>query len=645
MHEVTVTVFVCRSGLLLKGWADLGVTLKVVPCEVFFEQAALVVKDDMMRMNLSHLQQMELFAKKAYRGLHTKELYISNANVRHDRACNKEDADFGLCPPRPIDNLPSMMFSKQRENYICDLNKSLFTGVGYMLATKFFDPQSLAAKVDVDFCIENAIRQSGGLTDLGEFGPMAVEGWKLFFKSLNEMTARSQKQPKPTFTGRAMACRVCTVHFMNLLYLTDQEKRHPEIKDIIIEKPIFIVGLNRAATTLLHLLMSRDYTRFRTPILAEMLFPCGARGDYRPVGLEHNDELTWGQDPRLDDAAKLCYLQMACLGPAFQAMHHRSASNCEEDMVPFEIAGRTWGMCSGFGSDEIADWLLADNCHQMNKAYPLHKRFFQHLEFQRPGKRWVFKMPWHLFCLDELLKTYPDCEIIVVHRNPLPALQSYLNLEHTVQGAFMTEVNKKALGQRLLKTTVKCLDNLVAVQERLAKEFSVAHPQLEAPLSFFVNVYFDDLISNPVCHLNSIYERMGIPSSSAGTQKLMWELCKELDKLRKSLPVTADSPASSLRQDLAAYGLDAEEIKPHFAQYMQQYFGPDARQKRIVEYAVVRSFRTSARDVRRYYASNGTIKMKSPSRKWTRLESTKTSMELFWSYTRSRFVSTPRRKH
>ena len=45
-------------------------------------------------------------------------------------------------------------------------------------------------------------------------------------------------------------------------YLAGDRARYPEMAEIAITRPVFIVGINRTGTTLLHRLMARD-TRFR----------------------------------------------------------------------------------------------------------------------------------------------------------------------------------------------------------------------------------------------------------------------------------------------------------------------------------------------------------------------------------------------
>lgn len=90
-------------------------------------------------------------------------------------------------------------------------------------------------------------------------------------------------------------------------------------------------------------------------------------------------------------------------------------STSDEDGIPFEICGRSLSSLAKFGLSDYDDWLLRNNSEEYRKGYDLHKRLFQHLQYQRPGKRYVFRMQWHILMLDTILKVYPDAEIVVLH--------------------------------------------------------------------------------------------------------------------------------------------------------------------------------------------------------------------------------------
>ena len=48
----------------------------------------------------------------------------------------------------------------------------------------------------------------------------------------------------------------------NRLRITDVLTRHPEIQEVVIDRPVFIIGIARSGTTILYEMLARD-PRFR----------------------------------------------------------------------------------------------------------------------------------------------------------------------------------------------------------------------------------------------------------------------------------------------------------------------------------------------------------------------------------------------
>ena len=70
------------------------------------------------------------------------------------------------------------------------------------------------------------------------------------------------------FASREYLVRLLT----NLLYLERDRQQNPEIEKETISAPIFMVGLPRTGTTLLHELLAQD-PEHRTPLTWEVMFP------------------------------------------------------------------------------------------------------------------------------------------------------------------------------------------------------------------------------------------------------------------------------------------------------------------------------------------------------------------------------------
>ena len=107
----------------------------------------------------------------------------------------------------------------------------------------------------------------------------------------------------------------------NRLLLTTSLKRHPEILDIPIERPIVIAGLPRTGTTHLHNLLAADPAPALAALLGEP--PAGAVAG-RSSGI--------GDPTRASHAAtQVCRLGEAMM-PLFKRMHEMTVDHVHEEI-------------------------------------------------------------------------------------------------------------------------------------------------------------------------------------------------------------------------------------------------------------------------------------------------------------------------
>ena len=78
----------------------------------------------------------------------------------------------------------------------------------------------------------------------------------------------------------------------NRLRLQEDRRRHPQIADQIIRRPLFITGLPRTGSTLLHALLAQDVS-CRAPQTWEVMHPSPPPESY-----------SYNHDPRIDITAE-----------------------------------------------------------------------------------------------------------------------------------------------------------------------------------------------------------------------------------------------------------------------------------------------------------------------------------------------------
>jgi hypothetical protein len=238
--------------------------------------------------------------------------------------------------------------------------------------------------------IELAKRQTG----LSDFG-----GGE-FFEPLSRLLESCQREAKLNAVGK-LALRSDIIRTLSNRLLIERERRLiPEIGNQKIRQPLFIVGLPRSGTTLLHMLLASD-PEHRAPLSWEVMFPCPASDENKTERIRRT---------RRNLAA------LHWLAPTFGRVHATGA------MMPQECVSL---MSPSFLSDQFdtmykvpsyRNWFLKQDLRQ---AYAFHHRFLQHLQQRKPAGRWVLKAPAHLFALPALLTRYPDARFIQAHREPM----------------------------------------------------------------------------------------------------------------------------------------------------------------------------------------------------------------------------------
>jgi Sulfotransferase family len=200
----------------------------------------------------------------------------------------------------------------------------------------------------------------------------------------------------------------------NRLLIRDLLKRHPDIEDVEIRRPIIVVGLPRSGTTHLVNLIAADQ-RLRSMPLWEGQEP--VRDPHEPPGAD-------GVDPRYARSAR-AWAAMQQTAPLVAAMHPMSPDHIHEEielqLPDFASYNQEWVV----RAPRWRDHYLA---HDQTPHYAYMKTVLQILQWTRPRERWVLKSPQHLEQLGPLLATFPDATLVVTHRDPVSVIQSAITM-------------------------------------------------------------------------------------------------------------------------------------------------------------------------------------------------------------------------
>jgi hypothetical protein len=160
----------------------------------------------------------------------------------------------------------------------------------------------------------------------------------------------------------------------------------------------------------------------------------------------------------------------------------------------------------------------------------------------------VLKNPSHLYALDALMAAYPDALVVQTHRSPRTAVASACSLSaHATRGWSEVFVGER-IGRDQLDLLVRGVDRFAAQRRR----YDPAQ---------FVDVYYDDFVTDPVGTAEEVYAAFGLPFSEV-SRTAVQELHRES---------TAGPRAPAHRYTLGDFGLSVSEVDEGFAGYVEAH--------------------------------------------------------------------------
>jgi hypothetical protein len=384
--------------------------------------------------------------------------------------------------------------------------------------------ESKRTELTVNAVCEAAVARTG-LEDFGRND---------FRERLGAQLSEMDADPERTGLGRMLWFDDCARNAANRLLIHDLLKRHPEILDIRIEKPLVVVGLPRSGTTHLVNLLAAD-TRFRSLPLWE---------SYEPVPNPKEPAEVSGVDPRWS-RCRQAWEAMKTGAPLIAAMHPMEPEHVHEEnelMAPdFSNYNLEWVA----RAPAWRDYYLA---HDQTPHYAYMKTVLQVLQWYRPRQRWVLKSPQHLEQLGPLMKTFPDATVVVTHRDPVAVVQSTITM--------------LAYGARTYYRTTKPRWYRDYWTDRIGRLLdSSLRDRSLLPSKCTVDVLFHEYMADEMGTLERVYDCAGI--------ELTGQARKEIEAYRAGHPRGKEGRVVyDLRRDFAT---TPDEIRSRFGAYLDRF--------------------------------------------------------------------------
>jgi hypothetical protein len=339
-----------------------------------------------------------------------------------------------------------------------------------------------AAVVPLD--AESLLDWSRRNTSLADFGD---DDWREPFEVL---LRGLETEAELHLMGRIAARAEILRWLENRLRITDVLTRHPEIHDVVIDRPVFIIGIARSGTTILYEMLARD-PRFRVLLGWEAVFPCPPP-----------EAATYEVDPRIEQAEH--WLQhINRVVPEHEAMHDvgaRVPMECGEIMVNSFISGQ---IAAFYQSPSYAQWLAE---HSWAPAYAYHQTILKILQWKNPREHWLLKAPNHLARIPELLSVYPDARLIQTHRDPMKTMASVTNLLGTLASARSDQPFDSSAfeGLMMAQGVAGQLERVIELREQGA----IGEEAI-------TDVSYRQLVDDPLGALECVYAGLGMSSNDA----------------------------------------------------------------------------------------------------------------------------------
>ncbi|MCX4765368.1 sulfotransferase [Streptomyces sp. NBC_01275] len=294
----------------------------------------------------------------------------------------------------------------------------------------------------------------------------------------------------------------------------------PEIAQEPIERPVFVVGLPRTATTLTHSVLSLS-EQHRCPLLWELLTP----------DLEGSPE----RRRKAVTVARRMVGGINLFAPRYRDIHPMTAEGPEE--CTFALPHTVMPLSQA----RVAQYRVALDERDFVPDYAYLKQIYQVLQHGRPRRRWVLKSPLHTDNLDALLAVFPDATLVWTHRDPAAVVASFCSLIEHGMAITLRPLDLHGLGATWLGLLSRSMSRGLAARAAVPREA-------------LVDVPYSWLGADPATGAPKLYAAVGARWTDADAARL---------------PEVVARPKGSRphRYDLARYGLTRADVDTAFAGY------------------------------------------------------------------------------
>ena len=349
-----------------------------------------------------------------------------------------------------------------------------------------------------------------------------------FFEALSRLLQSCQAEAQLNLIGK-VALKVDVLETLSVRLQMERDRQlYPNITRQEIREPLFIVGLPRSGTSLLHRLLGAD-PEHRCPLMWEVRSPSPPT--------RHDEKR------RIQRATQSCNF-FNWLAPKFRYVHTVGAEvpqECVSLMTPTFLSDQFDAM---YYVPSYRTWFFRQD---LRPAYEYHRRFLQHLQFRHAARRWILKAPTHMFAMPALLSVYPDALFVQTHRTPVDSMASVSSLVTILRSAFSDAVDPVIVSREAIDYWSKTMAKFLCEREHLSD-------------NRICDIQYDEIRHEPIAAVRRIYEFFG------------WSLSEKAERRMRDLVAgQAERQSANHRYDLSQFGVTADEVFSAFAPYCERF--------------------------------------------------------------------------
>jgi hypothetical protein len=311
--------------------------------------------------------------------------------------------------------------------------------------------------------------ERAGLDDFG--GDSWREGLRLLVDSV-------ESTPGVNPGGRDFVYGQFIDALWNRLRVVDYLRRHPEVAEERVERPLVILGLPRTGTSLASYLLDQDPQR-------RSLLTWEAENSVPP-----STPQSLRTDPRcLKKKAELDVLAEGLKAANIPMVHWDEADGPTECVFVQNQDFKAYLWEAFMPNSAYADWLLETN---MTSAYAYERSVLQLLQSRAPGK-WSLKMPSHAVHIEALLAIFPDVRIVWAHRDPFKSTASFLRLNYLSRAVLGCQVDTADVVSNVLRQLRAHITRPLKARERIGDDR-------------FFDLHYAALMRDPIGAMRSLYD-------------------------------------------------------------------------------------------------------------------------------------------